>query len=365
MNPAELIGRAVNILGPERADDYSLAPGKHADELKEAAPTLSRVLNLSRVQAPMLQYQRIDAEAVEAQRTYKRVVMRANGAVLATAVLSAAMMAVGLLATQADGGFPTTQVAGGPKTALVVLGLLALLTGALASVWLTQARAGRLLEGWMRTRALAEQARLAYFEAIAGAPADDSFQIPLPLLVLEYFRRYQLDVQIAFYGRRRIDHRKSAEKTVLLASLAAVPAAFAAAAGGLLGAVGDLRWLPLAALGSIGAALASFAASREAVTGDSATAERYGAALSKLEILRGRLDEVRQAAVAGEPATIVKDFIKLVHDELAREQEAWLKEGESARAGVADLLDTALKKTLAEPVGAERRGDTAATARGS
>jgi hypothetical protein len=352
MSPAEIVDRAMAVVGGERPDDYVIAPAKHAEELKDGAPSLSRVLHTSRVEAPMLQYQRLDAEAVDAQRTYKRVVMRANAAVLATAILSAVLMAVGLLAAQAGGsdkaGSLATHPVSGLQVVLIILGLSALLTGALASMWLTRVRTGRLLETWMRTRAMAEQARLAYFEAIVDAPADASSELPLPLLKLEYFRRYQLDVQIAFYARRRVDHRRSAERTVTLASLAAVPASLATAAGGLLGAMGDIRWLPLAALGSVGAALAFFASSREAVTGDSATAERYGAALSKLELLRGRLDEVRSAAIAGEPATIVKDFVKLVHDELSREQETWLKEGETARAGLTEQLDAALKKTGSE-----------------
>ena len=44
----------------------------------------------------------------------------------------------------------------------------------------------------------------------------------------------------------------------------------------------------------------------------------------------------------------MKDLVKLVHDELSREQETWLKEGETARAGRTEQLDAALKKTGSE-----------------
>jgi len=364
MSSAEIVDRAIAALGQGQPDDYVIAPAKHADELKANAPGLARVLRTSKVEAPMLQFQRLDAEAVDAQRTYKRIVVRANTAVLATAILSAGLLAIGLLASQNTGADAATNTAtrslNSLQVALTVIGLAALLTGSLASAWLTRVRAGRLLETWMRTRAMAEQARLGYFEAVVDAPADEASDPPLALLALEYFRRYQLDVQIAFFTRRRMDHRKSAETTVTLASLAAVPASLATAAGGVIGAIGDIRWLPLAALGSVGAALAFFAASREAVTGDSATAERYGATLSKLELLRGRLDEVRSAAVAGPPTTIVKDFVKLVHDELAREQETWLKEGEVARAGIAQQLDAALKKAAEQAPDKDKAAATGA-----
>src|SRR5258706_3584147 len=305
MSPAEIIDRAVAAVGTGRPDDYILAPAQHAEQLKDAAPGLAQVLRKARVQAPMLQYQRLDAEALEAQRTYRRNVMRANLSVLATSILSALLMVVGLLVAQGGSARNlATPSLNDLQFALVVLGLCALLTGALASMWLARVRSGRLLETWMRTRALAEQARLGYFEAIVASTADAAAELPLPLLQLEYFRRYQLDVQISYFAKRRIDHRQSAEKTVTLASLAAIPASIAAAAGGLLGAIGDLRWLPLAALGSVGAALVFFAAAREAVTGDSVNAERYGATLSKLELLRGRLDDVRSAALAVPPSTI-------------------------------------------------------------
>src|SRR5882672_91102 len=349
MSPSEIIDRAIAVVGTGRPDDYVLAPAQHADELKDAAPSLAQVLRKSKVQAPMLQYQRLDGEALAAQQTYRRNVMRANLSVLATSILSALLMVVGLLLAQGGSGEKArglaTQTPNDFQFALVVLGLCALLTGALASRWLTRVRSGRPLETWMRTRALAEQARLGYFEAIVAATTDDAAELPLPLLQLEYFRRYQLDVQISYFAKRRVDHRQSAEKTVTLASLAAIPASVATAAGGLLGALGDLRWLPLAALGSVGAALAFFAAAREVVTGDSINAERYGATLSKLELLRGRLDDVRMAALTAMPVTIVADFVKLVHDELSREQEAWLKDSELARAGITEQLDAALKKT--------------------
>ena len=333
MSQAEIVDRAVQAIGNGQPDDWIIEPARHAEELKERAPVLAMVLRTSRVQAPMQQYVRINAEAIEAQRTYKRVITQANIAILMTAILSAALLATGLIAGKGEAGI-----------ALALLGLLSLLTGALAAAWLTRVRAGRLLENWMRSRAMAEQARLAYFEAVVDSPVTNGSEIPLPLLKFEYFRRYQFDVQMAFFNGRRHQHRKSAGTTVMLASLAAIPASFAAGAGGLIGGLADFRWLPLAAIGSIGAALTFFASMRENITGDTATAERYAAVLSKLEALSGRLDDVRAAALAGDPPTIVQDFVKLVHDELSREQEAWLKNGETARAGLTEQLDQALKR---------------------
>ncbi len=51
----------------------------------------------------------------------------------------------------------------------------------------------------MTARAAAETARLSYFEKVLSVWVDyQTSSIRLPLLQLEYFRRYQLDVERSF-----------------------------------------------------------------------------------------------------------------------------------------------------------------------
>lgn len=85
-------------------------------------------------------------------------------------------------------------------------------TGALASMALFRVKEGRLLEDRMTAHARAETKRLSYFTWLVEQSATP-LDIDLELLKLEYFRRYQLDLQIANYRTRRTEHRRSLTRT--------------------------------------------------------------------------------------------------------------------------------------------------------
>src|SRR5690606_22852626 len=86
------------------------------------------------------------------------------------------------------------------------------------------------------------------------------------LLQLEYFRRYQLDVQSHFYDVRQRQHQSSADRTVTYAAAAGFVAAFSTGLAGLLGAGEGTDWAGLAALGIVGTSIATFAGVRESIT---------------------------------------------------------------------------------------------------
>jgi hypothetical protein len=333
MDQATAVDRAIAALGNACKDDYMLAPTQHTASLAESAPALCRILRRAKMEAAARQYERLDADAVAAQWKFKRNMTQANWAVFATATLSAATMATGLLAAPFGKGMETAL--------LICLGLAAVLTGAFASMWLFRVREGSLLEVWMRARAAAETARLSYFTTLLREHDAGAAELPLPILKLEYFRRYQLDVQIAFYAERGRAHQQSAEWTLLLGGLAVALASFAAGAAGLLGAVAT-QWASLAALGVIGTALASFAATREAMNQDRRNAERYRRTLAALETLRGRLDEVRLGVLMGS-TDVLEEFVAAVHEQVSLEHRQWLEGGESTRSALSKL-DEALEK---------------------
>jgi hypothetical protein len=235
------------------------------------------------------------------------------------------------------------------------LALLTVVAGGAAGMLLYQVREGHLLETWMSARAKAEIARLDYFDVLA-AEAGKSESPPLLSLVLEYFRRYQLEVQRAYYRQRRQDHKRSAGNTTRIGSLGAALAAVTA------GGVASGPWTALGAVGVVGAAVTSYSVAREQVKQDRRNAERYGRTLEALLSLQSRLDEVREAVAAGN-AMALTEFVAAVNDQISLEHRQWIEAGESAKAGLArlnDALATSRRTASAAPT-PEVNGGSAAS----
>lgn len=343
MSEAEAIERAVAAIGEGRPDDFILAPNSHAAAMADKAPTLASLLRTAKVATLARQYERRDRDAGDAQKRFKKAMLWANGAVLATGVLGALIMVAGILEEVVDEDL---------WPVLLALGLAALVSGALASMWLFRVREGNLVEAWMSGRAHAESARLEYFATLVQLENGGSADLPLGLLKLEYFRRYQLDVQLAYYDQRGRQHRNSADRTLTLGGFAAALAAVASGSAGIVASI-EATWAALAALGVIGTALAAYAATREAVNQDRRNAERYGRTLSSLEILRGRLDDVRGGVLAGSQQ-VLEEYVAAVHEQLSLEHREWLSGAESTRSAIGKMNETlaALQEGEAKPQGA-------------
>ena len=329
---------AARIIGSGSPDDNGLSPLEHAAQLKTSAPKLAAILTRSAPVELARQYAEADTEALVAERTFKRWVIRANRAVLGTATVSALLMAVALLAGRLGG---LTQ------TILIVLALMGVATGGFASMSLFRVKEGRLLEDWMTARARAETKRLSYFSYIVNSsvgPLDPQ----LELLKLEYFRRYQLDLQLAFYRTRRSGHRNSAERTLDISAGSVLVAAIASGAAGVLGALRS-EWAALGSLAVFGAALQAFAAARESLNQDRRNAERYDNTAQALLGLRERLDDVRVGIAAG-ATSLLGEYVAAVQDQLSLEHRQWLEGAENMEAAVARL-----EKALSSGGGADRK----------
>jgi SMODS and SLOG-associating 2TM effector domain 1 len=340
---ADAIDHAVQAVGRDRPEDYVLAPTMHAEALADKAPALARLLRTAKLETLALQYERLDRQAGAAQQKFKGAMAWANRALLLTTGLGAGIMVVGILASWAEDAAQPLSV---------VIGLIAVLSGGMASMSLFRVREGNLLEAWMSGRAYAETARLSYFSTLMQGGDDRTSDPPLGLLKLEYFRRYQLDVQITYYTKRGHDHRQAADWTLMLGGFAVAAGAVAAGSAGVLAAI-DQRWAALAAVGVIGTALAAFAATREAVNQDRRNAERYGRTLSALEILRGRLDDVRAGVLKGSQ-DVLEEYVAAVHEQLSLEHREWLSGAESTRSAIGKMDETlaALERDGATPKGA-------------
>ena len=316
---------AARIIGSGGPGDYGLSPVEHAAQLKDSAPQLAALLTRSAPVELARQYSDADTEALAAERTFKRWVIRANRAVLATATVSALLMAAALLADRLGG---LTQ------TILIVLALIGVASGGFASMSLFRVKEGRLLEDWMTARARAETKQLSYFSYIVNSSLQP-LDLQLELLKLEYFRRYQLDLQLAYYKTRRLGHRNSAEWTLSISAGSVLVAAIASGAAGVLGALRS-EWAALGSLAVFGAALQAFAASRESINQDRRNAERYDNTAQALQGLRERLDDVRLRIAAGSPS-VLGEYVGAVQDQLSLEHRQWLEGAENMQAAVARL----------------------------
>jgi hypothetical protein len=343
-----IMSDAAGIIGRGSPDDYRLSPVEHAEQLKASAPKLAAILTSSAPVELAREYAESDAEALAAERTFKRWVVRANWAVLATATVSALLMAVALLAGRLGGLTQTT---------LIVLALLGVAAGGVATMSLFRVREGRLLEDWMAARARAETKRLSYFSYVVNSSAGP-FDLQLELLKLEYFRRYQLDLQLAYYKSRRSGHRNSAKRTLDISAGSVLVAAIASGAAGVLGALRS-EWAALGSLAVFGAALQSFAAAREAINQDRRNAERYDNSAQALQGLRERLDDVRLGIIGGS-TSVLGEYVATVQDQLSLEHRQWLEGAENMQAAVARLekalTSGASQKASSSEEGADQKG---------
>lgn len=135
----------------------------------------------------------------------------------------------------------------------------------------------------------------------------------------EFFRRYQLDLQIGFFNRSQERHGSTG---TALAWATALLAGFAAAAGAL-GGRGGTALVVSAFLGIGVPILLSAAQSWQAANRDREKAAAYEKAAAALETIKLDLDAVRAGADRGEVAA-VRDFVSRVHLVLTSENEAWV-----------------------------------------
>lgn len=354
----ELIQRAIDMVGRDDPEDHRLVPTQHPAALQDRAPMLTTVLRSDELQTLARQYEADDQRAVEAHGEFRRAAGQLNAAVLLAAVLGALMLTIGVWTPQISGNVALTRVADG---LLLALGVASLGVAAFAAMRLHQLNVGDLAGAWLRLRAEAEQARLDYFARTVAcrprsAPEAGPGAVPLALLKLEYVRRFQLGLQRAYFATRGRRHETDARRTLGWGALAVGLSSVAASSGGVLGAT-NRPWLSLAALGTVAAALTSFAAAREAMNQDRTRAERFRNTRAALDRIALKLEEVRTAVAEGSSEAL-EAFVATLHEQLALEHRQFLVGGDSIRAALtnleATLQDTRRGGTVAPSVEGKR-----------
>lgn len=342
MTSDEMIRAAQEALGEDRADDYRIQPTQHAQGLATKAPALAAVLGRSELKVLAEQYEKKDRQANEHQALFKSTASRANWAVFLTACFSTLLLIVAPL--KLGPGVPTNVV-------LALLGVCGVIAGALGAMWVYRTREGKLLDNWMGSRAAAEALRAQYFQTATSLElADTNSPIAPALLQFEYFRRYDLDVEVAFYEKRGADHQREAEQMLRISAFSVALASISAGLAAVLGSL-NTAWVSIAALGTVATALSSFAATRESVGQSRRNAERYANTSDALAMLKGKLDAVRTAAAAGEREP-VKQFVAAAHEQISAEHKQWLAAEQAIQPAI-DKLDDTLSKLKPKSKGSE------------
>jgi hypothetical protein len=331
MSPAN--ERAADVVGQGDPSDWSLRPASLPGLFRETAPELAALLGDPRLTATASSYEEHDARAVAAQDAFRRLSWRVSWCILATAVAGALLAGSGLLGAAALD--PALH-----RASIWLLTAASLVAGVTGLVALRALERENMLAEWMTARAAAESGRITYFTELAERALEHDADVQL--LVLELFRRYQLEVQEAYYGGRQEQHRASHRRTARLGAAAVALLTLSTAAGGLAGAL-DVEWLPLAAFGSIGAALAAFSSRREDLTQDGRNAERYRRTALALSGVRESLPEVRRGVAAGRAALLAK-FVAAVNEQVSLEHRQWIEQ-----SGALDVAARDLRRALRMP----------------
>ncbi len=352
------IQQAIAIIDPDSAArnrDYVIDLKKHIDLYRETAPDLAALLDSSGARTLAQEYWYRDTEAIKEQQNFQSCSRKARGWVFATAGFTALSLATALLL---GGGaissvvgeavarlpgdvtaqFPLLGFAQGIPILIAVLALFAAISGAAANVYLNRIQAGRLLESWKEARAQAESYRRDYFNYLSQASAGSSNPVPLPLLQFEYFRRYQFDVQYAYYQQRSEDHRGYADRSLKLstAAMATVVLLNSLSSAGTLSAF-NLRLIAAGAFALLVQAFANMVINREEVQQNRHKADLYAKTRTVLAQLSANLDGIRQAVLEGN-TELFASFVKATHDVLSKEHEEWLKSFDDVHSAVGQLL---------------------------
>lgn len=326
-------------IGEGAPDDFIIAPETHAATLPAEAAPLSRILKRKTIEPLIAAYSAADASAIRAQSWYKRLGKLSIRLRFVTVSLGAATLMIGFNAFDARNALGEATGEADASTLisfLIFLQFTALSVAVIAS-WASN-RFG-FFERWMAWRSEAETARLSFFYRVVGAeePAG-SDELPTALLQLEYFRRYQLDVQSAFYSKRARQAAAAAgrsERAILLQGLLAFASLapvfygaaqfFAPEAVQRFVAISLDADLAFVALGLLAAGYGSYLFGLSQLELNRRNAARYGMVAKDLrDFASAPLEAARQAAERDDKAAMMF-FVDTVQSVVSSENQEWIQ----------------------------------------
>lgn len=321
--------QAQAVVGTDAPEDWELLPQNHARNLPASAGPLKRVLQRPDLEEIIDTFAVSGEAAKRAQQRYK-LLMRLS----ALSSLGAMVIAAGLLLAYARVSESNLL----PVLSTLQGGLL--LLSFLFSLLVAYRRP---FDVWMRERATAEHLRISLFNRIIAArEQNEGDELPYIELKLEYFRRFQLDVQRKYYRERGQQHRRAVRRAsilrwlgsimILLAGLPVVLRLFLPESQPMMFEAelpqwardGDLQQRFFIAMSTTGAALQGFLVASNLINQDERNAARYGSTSENLEALATRpLDEARAAAETGDEQG-VQTFAALIQEQISSEHREWV-----------------------------------------
>ncbi len=325
---------AVQAIGRDDDEtDWILKPADHAAKLPPEARALADILITERVTGIIEDFDDHDRKAGRHQRRFKGLGLR-----LVTATVLAVLCGGLYLFIRA--------IDPGPATSMLAWVTLFVQAGAVAlvAVFTFQLKESTAYEDWMLDRAAAESERINLFKVIcyrrpkegaAGAALPDwernESMLPLLALQFEYFRRFQLDVQIRYYNGRARQHRVAAGRYnhlgfVLILITALIAVTERVSFGPDSGPISEATAAALLALAGI--ALPVIYQGQDMlklISGDRRNALRYRVTGQNLTALARSVEEIRDRITdQGEDARpVVQRFIDSVHDQIMTEHRQW------------------------------------------
>lgn len=324
-----LIQNAEEAIGRDDPDDYRIRPTLFPEQLEKSAPELSALLRHASLTETARRYEEQDAHALDTQKSFKQLSKYSTYAVFIATVAAALLASLTPV-------FPTINPPPSWQCVVILLGLCSFGGGVVAAVALYRIKNEGLLKGWMNARAATESERLGYFNRLTRLVAKDHAQNPhLMLLCLEFFRRYQVAVQQIYYRDRSASHRNSRRETIMIGAVAVAILSVGSGSFGILASFQPVI-LPLAALGTIGAALTMVASRREELNQDERNAERYQHTYVVLSHIRENHTDVQQAIANGKSEILLK-YVDAVHEQLSLEHRQWQEDTEAMDSAIREL----------------------------
>jgi len=329
MSDSEKIERVKRIIGQQSSKDYELKAGEHAASLEKEAPSLAAHLRSSELRVAESAYDEADKTANVGRKGFARLATAANWLVFGAACVPAATMAAGTL--------------GAPTTVVVLLGSLAFVLAGIGAAVFFVVRQGQRLRGWLDSRAKAEAYRHRYFvlatEMPQGGDQTPPPELPLALFQLEYFRRYQLEMQISFFREKGRKFRKAFDRWTMVGGVGAGLGIVANGLAAIFSGTFSHQWAALASVAVVAVAMTSLSSSTEGLFRFGTLRDSYAQTKEALETVCGRTDEVAQAVLAQGRAPL-QQLVGAVHEILSVENKQWIKIASGAATAVAKLEQT-------------------------
>jgi hypothetical protein len=308
-------------------EDYILDLEKHIVRYQDSLPQLTALLKDSEVQYVGGEYTLFDEKANGVQKKYKDYSKYARRFGFWATVFTVLVTISGSLNELTDDLLTEESI----KIIVKVSAGLAIAFGAVAGAFVTLIKRKGLLNKWMEFRSEAEERRTEYFNLLAQNVSGKS--ISEHLQVLEYFRRYQLDVQLNFYTSKSETLEGAANKSLkIIIALGATVVIL----NGIIGLGLDPKYSILASLALIVQAYSFMTSNKELTNQNERNAERYARSRSLMAGLKAKIDPVKMALESKDFSALTAYF-NAVHEPLLAEHQQWLKTMKASSVATTEL----------------------------